>query len=146
MMHIAHANPSHPSNRGPNTTELRMDNVCCSAHGLSLMITATKGDVKHTILFDTGPEESAWERNVSRLRPDLSKIELVSSPPFFQTTRQLPLASFPTEVMLCTAFRVAPGSPMLFRLITHHSNSAHALKTLSRSNSPTGTVTTPAVC
>jgi 7,8-dihydropterin-6-yl-methyl-4-(beta-D-ribofuranosyl)aminobenzene 5'-phosphate synthase len=79
-MHIAHANPSHPSNRGPNTTELRMDNICCSAHGLSLMITATKGDAKHTILFDTGPEESAWERNVSRLRPDLSKIELVSPP------------------------------------------------------------------
>lgn len=78
MMDIAHANPDPPSvARGEKTTELRMDNVCCSAHGLSLMITATKGDVSHTVLFDTGPEESAWERNVSRLRPDLSKIELI---------------------------------------------------------------------
>lgn len=77
MMHIAFANPNKPTDRGPNTHELRMDNVCCSAHGLSLMITATKGSAKHTILFDTGPEESAWERNVQRLRPDLSKIELI---------------------------------------------------------------------
>lgn len=77
MMHIALANPDKPSNRGPNVHELRMDNVCCSAHGLSLMITATKGDVRHTVLFDTGPEEEAWERNVKRLRPDLSTIELI---------------------------------------------------------------------
>lgn len=77
MMHIAQANPDLPSARGPTTTELRMDNVCCSAHGLSLMITATKGSTSHTVLFDTGPEESAWERNVTRLRPDLSKIELI---------------------------------------------------------------------
>ena len=77
MMHIAFANSSKPTNRGPNVHELRMDTVCCSAHGLSLMITATKGAVSHTVLFDTGPEEAAWERNVKRLRPDLSKIELI---------------------------------------------------------------------
>lgn len=77
MMHIAHANPVLPIDRGPNTTELRMDNICCSAHGLSLMITATKGTVSRTVLFDTGPEESAWERNATRLRADLSKIELI---------------------------------------------------------------------
>ena len=77
MMHIGLSNPSQPTDRGPNVHELRMDNVCCAAHGLSLMITATKGSVQHTVLFDTGPEESAWERNVQRLRPDLAKIELI---------------------------------------------------------------------
>jgi len=81
--------------RGESKVELRMDSICCAAHGLSLMIvsrsvvrggegryrlprsrcnnrdgmqTATKGDKRHTLLFDTGPEESVWERNVSRLR------------------------------------------------------------------------------
>lgn len=39
--------------------------------------TATKGDVKHSVLFDTGPEEEAWERNVKRLRADLSRVELI---------------------------------------------------------------------
>lgn len=77
IMHIAFANSKPAVGRGPSTKELRMDNICCSAHGLSLMITARKGDVSRTVLFDTGPEESAWERNVTRLRPDLSKIELI---------------------------------------------------------------------
>lgn len=57
--------------------EIRMDEVCCSAHGLSLMITGTKGDKKHTILFDTGPEESAFERNAKRLKADVGKIEAI---------------------------------------------------------------------
>lgn len=61
----------------PDRHELRMDNICCSAHGLSLMITGIKGDSRHTILFDTGPEESAWERNVGRLTAEVGKIEVV---------------------------------------------------------------------
>jgi 7,8-dihydropterin-6-yl-methyl-4-(beta-D-ribofuranosyl)aminobenzene 5'-phosphate synthase len=77
MMHIAFANPEPAVGRGPSTKELKMDNICYSAHGLSLIITARKGDVSHTLMFDTGPEEGAWERNVMRLRPDLSKIELI---------------------------------------------------------------------
>lgn len=39
--------------------------------------TATKGDKKHSVLFDAGPEGDAWERNVKRLRPDLSCVEVV---------------------------------------------------------------------
>lgn len=29
------------------------------------------------MLFDAGPEEDAWERNVRRLRPDLASIEVI---------------------------------------------------------------------
>lgn len=29
------------------------------------------------MLFDTGPEEDVWERNVTRLRPDILSIELI---------------------------------------------------------------------
>lgn len=57
--------------------EIRMDKICCSAHGLSLMITGKKNDKQHTILFDTGPEESAWERNAKRLNVNPGQIETV---------------------------------------------------------------------
>ncbi|MBO1906346.1 hypothetical protein J4G37_15740 [Microvirga sp. 3-52] len=30
--------------------------TCCAAHGLSCLITAHRGERRHTILFDTGPE------------------------------------------------------------------------------------------
>ena len=65
------------SGRGGAWKELRMDNICCSAHGLSLMITGVKGDQRRTILFDTGPEEHAWERNAKRLGADIGKIEVI---------------------------------------------------------------------
>ncbi|KNG82106.1 metallo-beta-lactamase superfamily protein [Aspergillus nomiae NRRL 13137] len=63
--------------RGEAKKELQMEDICCSAHGLSILVTATKGDVKHSVLFDAGPEGEIWERNVKRLRPDLSSVELV---------------------------------------------------------------------
>ncbi|KAJ5970545.1 uncharacterized protein N7479_000463 [Penicillium vulpinum] len=65
------------TDRGEACKELKMEDVCCAAHGLSILVTATKGDKKHSILFDAGPEEEAWERNVKRLRPDLSSVELI---------------------------------------------------------------------
>lgn len=65
------------SNRGGAKRELRMDGICCSAHGLSLMITGIKGDKKHTLLFDTGPEEHVWERNAKRLKADVGLIETI---------------------------------------------------------------------
>lgn len=33
--------------------------------------------MKHTLLFDTGPEEAAWERNAARLRADIGAIERI---------------------------------------------------------------------
>jgi len=35
---VGMASPHVPENRGDGTRELRMDQVCCGAHGLSLMI------------------------------------------------------------------------------------------------------------
>ncbi|QKX54655.1 uncharacterized protein TRUGW13939_01743 [Talaromyces rugulosus] len=79
MGHIAlMTSPSlQPDERGGAIKELRMEDICCSAHGLSIMATATRGDVKHTVLFDVGPEEEAWRRNVNRLKTDISQIELI---------------------------------------------------------------------
>ena len=70
--------PPLPSGaRGGSAAELRMDHICCSAHGLSLMITGIKDGHRRTMLFDTGPEESAWERNATRLKASISDIEVI---------------------------------------------------------------------
>ncbi|MDP3241947.1 MAG: MBL fold metallo-hydrolase, partial [Reyranella sp.] len=49
--------------------------LCCGVHGLSCLVTVRKGDVIHTLLFDSGPEEYAFERNTARLGVDLGRVE-----------------------------------------------------------------------
>jgi 7,8-dihydropterin-6-yl-methyl-4-(beta-D-ribofuranosyl)aminobenzene 5'-phosphate synthase len=48
--------------------------LCCAAHGLSCLITARTNDTSHSLLFDTGPDEWVFERNISRLGLDLSNV------------------------------------------------------------------------
>lgn len=48
--------------------------LCCAAHGLSCLITARIGDTSHSLLFDTGPDEWVFERNIVRLGLDLSQV------------------------------------------------------------------------
>jgi 7,8-dihydropterin-6-yl-methyl-4-(beta-D-ribofuranosyl)aminobenzene 5'-phosphate synthase len=36
--HIGMASPHRPQNRGVDCHELKMDQICCGAHGLSLMV------------------------------------------------------------------------------------------------------------
>ncbi|KAL4810569.1 beta-lactamase-like protein [Aspergillus unguis] len=77
MGSLAMNSPHHLHDRGDAHRELQMEDICCSAHGLSVILTATKGDQKHSILFDAGPEGDAWEKNVRRMRPDLASVEMV---------------------------------------------------------------------
>jgi 7,8-dihydropterin-6-yl-methyl-4-(beta-D-ribofuranosyl)aminobenzene 5'-phosphate synthase len=51
--------------------------LCCAAHGLSCLITVHHGTASHTVLFDTGPEEYSFERNVTRLGADLGSVESI---------------------------------------------------------------------
>lgn len=74
-MHMS--NQTSTGGRG-SVQELRMKNICCSAHGLSLMITGIKDGNRHTILFDAGPEDKAWERNATRLKADIGQIEVIA--------------------------------------------------------------------
>jgi len=55
--------------------ELAGECLCCGAHGLSLLITATKNSSHHTVLFDAGPDGEVFKRNVDKLSADLSPIE-----------------------------------------------------------------------
>jgi 7,8-dihydropterin-6-yl-methyl-4-(beta-D-ribofuranosyl)aminobenzene 5'-phosphate synthase len=51
--------------------------LCCAVHGLSCLVTAHRGDESRTVLFDTGPEDYAFERNVTRLAVDLGAVESI---------------------------------------------------------------------
>lgn len=51
--------------------------LCCAAHGLSCLITVERGGARRTMLFDSGPEEYAFERNVTRLGADLAPVEAI---------------------------------------------------------------------
>jgi 7,8-dihydropterin-6-yl-methyl-4-(beta-D-ribofuranosyl)aminobenzene 5'-phosphate synthase len=48
--------------------------LCCGAHGLSCAITAWHGDTARTLLFDTGPDDWVFERNVERLGFDMGSV------------------------------------------------------------------------
>jgi len=49
--------------------------LCCAAHGLSCAITAWRGDVSRTLLFDTGPDVDVFDRNVDRLGFDMGRVD-----------------------------------------------------------------------
>ena len=51
--------------------------LCCAVHGLSCLVTVHRGGKAHSVLFDSGPEDYAFERNVSRLGVDLGVVESI---------------------------------------------------------------------
>ncbi|MDP3074673.1 MBL fold metallo-hydrolase [Bradyrhizobium sp.] len=51
--------------------------LCCAVHGLSCLVTVHRGGKSHAVLFDTGPEDYAFERNVTRLGVDLGVVESI---------------------------------------------------------------------
>lgn len=51
--------------------------LCCAVHGLSCLITVHSGGQSRTVLLDSGPEDYAFERNVTRLAVDLGKVESI---------------------------------------------------------------------
>jgi 7,8-dihydropterin-6-yl-methyl-4-(beta-D-ribofuranosyl)aminobenzene 5'-phosphate synthase len=57
--------------------ELAGDSLCCACHGLSYLITAYRGDFRRTVLFDSGPEEYAFERNCTRLGVNVGAVESI---------------------------------------------------------------------
>jgi len=61
--------------RGFKTSASRC--LCCAVHGLSCLITVHRGGKSHTVLFDTGPEDYAFERNVTRLSVDLGIVDSI---------------------------------------------------------------------
>lgn len=50
-------------------------NICCAHHGLSILLTAHRGDRTHTLLFDAGPEGATFLRNANVLGIDLAAVD-----------------------------------------------------------------------
>jgi 7,8-dihydropterin-6-yl-methyl-4-(beta-D-ribofuranosyl)aminobenzene 5'-phosphate synthase len=61
--------------RGFKTSASRC--LCCAVHGLSCLITVHRDGKTRTLLFDTGPEDYAFERNITRLGVDLGVVESI---------------------------------------------------------------------
>src|ERR1043165_6044619 len=57
--------------------ELSGERQCCANHGLSLLITARRGETSRTVLFDAGPEDYVLERNAPRLGADHADIDAI---------------------------------------------------------------------
>lgn len=51
--------------------------LCCAAHGLSCLVTVHRGGNSRSVLFDSGPEDYAFQRNVTRLAVDLGVVESI---------------------------------------------------------------------
>jgi len=63
--------------RSNGMKELSGECLCCGAHGLSLLLTASQGNVKHSLLFDAGPEGEVFKRNVTKLKANLGAVQAV---------------------------------------------------------------------
>ncbi len=51
------------------------ERICCAHHGLSLLITASIGDEKRSLLFDAGPEGATFLRNARILGIDFAAVD-----------------------------------------------------------------------
>ncbi|RAL02878.1 MBL fold metallo-hydrolase [Aspergillus ibericus CBS 121593] len=74
---LATSSPHGVHDRGDAHKELRMEDICCAAHGVSILVTATKDGQQHSVLFDAGPEGGVWEGNVRRLGLQAESVEVV---------------------------------------------------------------------
>ncbi|KAJ1304836.1 hypothetical protein OPQ81_005970 [Rhizoctonia solani] len=72
--HLSDDPPYDPQTQVPF---LDLDNCCCGAHGLSILITTEVGGMIHRVLFDTGPESKTITRNLAALRTPVESIERI---------------------------------------------------------------------
>ena len=54
-----------------------LDNTLLAEHGLSLLITVTQGETKHTVLFDTGYTKVGVLHNIEQLGVNVEEIESI---------------------------------------------------------------------
>ncbi|WWC87910.1 uncharacterized protein L201_002810 [Kwoniella dendrophila CBS 6074] len=81
---FTHELPQHVMDKNVPKDELSglpivdLDNYCCGAHGLSILIKTTIGDETHTVLFDSGPEPYSIERNIKSMKVDLKELDAIA--------------------------------------------------------------------
>ncbi|KAF9345041.1 hypothetical protein BGX26_003612 [Mortierella sp. AD094] len=72
-----HTHDEQSTNSATRTIAFDFNDVCCGAHGLSILLTGIKGNVEHRVLFDTGPHSAIFLENAKRLEIEFEKIEVV---------------------------------------------------------------------
>ena len=70
--------PSEINTRPPLAKEGNiLDDTLLAEHGLSLLITVTQGETKHTVLFDTGYTKVGVLHNIEQLGVNVDEIESI---------------------------------------------------------------------
>ncbi|KAG0046188.1 hypothetical protein BGZ83_008624 [Gryganskiella cystojenkinii] len=72
-----HDHGLQPENGPIRTIGFDFDDLCCGAHGLSILVTGIRDQVEHRILFDTGPHSAIFLDNAKRLEIPFEKIETI---------------------------------------------------------------------
>jgi 7,8-dihydropterin-6-yl-methyl-4-(beta-D-ribofuranosyl)aminobenzene 5'-phosphate synthase len=70
-------NVSQEFSRLPLDVPICGEKLCCAHHGLALLLIAHRGDIKHTLLFDSGPEGAVLQRNCENLNAPIKDIEAI---------------------------------------------------------------------
>ncbi|KAF9351862.1 hypothetical protein BGX34_000314 [Mortierella sp. NVP85] len=73
----AHAHNQQPGHQTIRTVAFDFNDLCCGAHGLSILVTGIKDNVEHRVLFDTGPQPAIFLENARRLEIEFDKIEVI---------------------------------------------------------------------
>ncbi|KAF9909707.1 hypothetical protein EC991_008188 [Linnemannia zychae] len=72
-----HHGRDETSKPGMTTVDFNFSDVCCGAHGLSILLTGVKDGKEHKVLFDTGPHSAIFLENAKRLEIEFEKVEVI---------------------------------------------------------------------
>jgi len=73
-----HVSPEFNNVMAAGAKELSGRSLCCAQLGLGLVLTATVGQRRHTLLFDTGPEGPLYLRNCRNLGVSLADVAAIA--------------------------------------------------------------------
>jgi len=74
---IQHVQDDPPIDELTGVPILDLENFCCGAHGLALLITTSINGEDHTILMDAGPESKSIFRNAHALKAPMDRVERI---------------------------------------------------------------------
>src|SRR5262247_2307400 len=73
-----HVSPEFNNVMAAGAKELSGRSLCCAQLGLGPVLTATVGQRRHTLLFDTGPEGPLYLRNCQNLGVSLADVAAIA--------------------------------------------------------------------
>jgi 7,8-dihydropterin-6-yl-methyl-4-(beta-D-ribofuranosyl)aminobenzene 5'-phosphate synthase len=74
----AHISPEFNNVMAAGATEISGSTLCCAQLGLALVLTASVGNQRQTLLFDAGPEGALFLRNCKNLGVSLADVGAIA--------------------------------------------------------------------